>query len=174
MWSGGQTAVALGSEDLASRQVYEVWPWHCPLLNSQGVCRGQQRLLVLDKIVKSISDGNCKVEIPSTAPNVLVWYPGPVLLCSVAESCPTLCNPMDCRLSGSSVHGIFHASILEWVAIPFSRGSSRLRDRTCISCIGRQILYHCATWFSLISPVLAAGGSGILATLTLGAPHSSP
>ena len=48
---------------------------------------------------------------------------------------------MDCRLPGSSVHGISQARILEWVAIPFSRGSSRPRDRTRISCIGRWILY---------------------------------
>ena len=42
----------------------------------------------------------------------------------VAQSCPTLCNSMDCSLPGSSVHGIFQARILEWVAISFSRGSS--------------------------------------------------
>ena len=42
--------------------------------------------------------------------------------CEVAQSCPTLCNPMDCSLPGSSVHGIFQARILEWVAISFSRG----------------------------------------------------
>ena len=47
---------------------------------------------------------------------------------------------MDCSLPGSFVHGIFQARILEWVA----RGSSRPRDRTCLSCIPRQILYHCA------------------------------
>ena len=41
----------------------------------------------------------------------------------VAQSCPTLCDPMDCSLLGSSVHGIFHARILEWVAIPFLGGS---------------------------------------------------
>ena len=49
---------------------------------------------------------------------------------------------------GSSVHGIFQARILEWVAIPFFRGSSQPRDRTCVSCVScivRQILYHCAT-----------------------------
>ena len=51
----------------------------------------------------------------------------------VAQSCPTLCNPMDCSLPGSSVHGIFQASILEWVAISFSRGSSWPRDRTQVS-----------------------------------------
>ena len=48
----------------------------------------------------------------------------------VAQSCPTLCNPMDCSLPGSSVHGIFQARVLEWVAISFSRGSSRPRDGT--------------------------------------------
>ena len=42
-----------------------------------------------------------------------------------AQLCPTLCDPMDCSLTGSSIHGIFQARILEWVAISFSRGSSR-------------------------------------------------
>ena len=42
----------------------------------------------------------------------------------VAQLCPTLCDLMDCSLPGSSVHGILQARILEWVAIPFSRGSS--------------------------------------------------
>ena len=42
----------------------------------------------------------------------------------VAQSCPALCNPMDCSLPGSSVHGIFQARILEWVAIPVCRGAS--------------------------------------------------
>ena len=46
----------------------------------------------------------------------------------VAQSCPTLCNPMECSLPGSSVYGIFQASILEWVAISFSRSSSEPRD----------------------------------------------
>ena len=53
----------------------------------------------------------------------------------VAQSCPTLCDPMDCSLPGSSLHGILQARILEWVAISFSRGSSRSRDRTLASCI---------------------------------------
>jgi len=46
----------------------------------------------------------------------------------VAESCLTLCNPTDCRLPGSSVHGILQAKRPEWVAIPFSRGSSQPRS----------------------------------------------
>ena len=43
---------------------------------------------------------------------------------SVLQLCPALCDPMDCSLPGSSVHGILQARILEWIAIPFSRGSS--------------------------------------------------
>ena len=65
------------------------------------------------------------------------------------QSRPTLCDPTDCSLSGSPVHGILQARILEWVAISCSRESSRPRDQTCISlisCIGRQILYACAPW----------------------------
>ena len=54
---------------------------------------------------------------------------------SVPRSCPTLCDPVDCSPPGSSVHGILQARILEWVAISFSRGSSRPRDRTQVSCI---------------------------------------
>ena len=51
----------------------------------------------------------------------------------VAQSCPTLCDPMDCSLSGSSIHGIFQARVLEWIAISFSRGSSQPRNRTRVS-----------------------------------------
>ena len=72
-----------------------------------------------------------------------------VQACSVAQSCPTLCDPMDCSLSGFFVHGVFQARRLEWIVISCSRGSSRLRDQihvSCFSCIGRWILYHCATW----------------------------
>ena len=62
-----------------------------------------------------------------------------LLQCMHAQSSQTLCNPTD-----SSVHGISQARILEWVAIPFSRGSSWPRDQTRVSCgssIGRRILY---------------------------------
>ena len=65
------------------------------------------------------------------------WY--------VPQSSPTLCNPMDYSQPGSSVHGIFQARILEWVAISYSRGSSQPRDQShisSVSCIDRQILYH--------------------------------
>ena len=55
----------------------------------------------------------------------------------VAQSCSTLCDPMDCSPPGSSVHRISQARILECVAMPFSRGSSQPRDRTLVSCIAR-------------------------------------
>ena len=58
-----------------------------------------------------------------------------VMLWLVAQSCLTLCNPMDCSPPGSSVHGILQARILEWVAMPSSMGSSQPRDGTSISSI---------------------------------------
>ena len=61
------------------------------------------------------------------------------------QLCQTLCNPMDCSSSSSSVNGILQVRILQWVALPFSRGSSRPRDKTQVSGIGRQVLYHWAT-----------------------------
>ena len=64
-----------------------------------------------------------------------------VALCTCAQSCPTLCNPMDCNPPGSSVHGILLARILEGAAIFSSRASPLPRDRTCvfyISCIGGE------------------------------------
>ena len=59
--------------------------------------------------------------------------------------CPTLCNPVDCSPPGSPVHGILQARVLEWVAISFSRGSSRSRDRTWVSCIEGRFFTNWAT-----------------------------
>ena len=61
----------------------------------------------------------------------------------VAQSCPNLCDPMDCSLPGSSIHGIFQARVLEWAAISFSRGSSWPRDRSRISQIAGR---HFTIW----------------------------
>ena len=63
----------------------------------------------------------------------------------VAQSCPTLCDPMDCSLPGSSLHGILQARILEWAAISFSRGSSWLGDRTWVPCIAGRCFNLWAT-----------------------------
>ena len=60
----------------------------------------------------------------------------------------TRCNLMDCSLLGSSVHRLSQARILGWVVISFSIGGSWPRDQTCVSCTGRQILYHWAIWES--------------------------
>ena len=60
----------------------------------------------------------------------------------VAQLCPTLCDPMDCSPPGSSVYGILQAGILEWAAIAFSRGSSRPRDWTQVSCIAARFFYY--------------------------------
>ena len=74
-----------------------------------------------------------------------------VIMCVSAQlqSCPTFWDSVDCKPSGSSVHGIFQARILECVAISYFRRSSWPRNWTsvsCIFCIGRWILYHRATW----------------------------
>ena len=63
----------------------------------------------------------------------------------VAQSGLTLCNPMDCGLPGSSVHGILQARIQEWAAISFSRGSSPPRDRTQVFCIAGRFFTIWAT-----------------------------
>ena len=62
-----------------------------------------------------------------------------------AQSCPTVCDPVDCSLPGFSVHWIFQARVLEWVALSFSRGSSWPRDRTQVSCIAGRCFTLWAT-----------------------------
>ena len=74
-------------------------------------------------------------------------------VCSVTQSCLTLCNPMDCSPPGSSVHEILQGRILEGIAMPSSRGSSQPRDQihiSYISCICRRIFFTTsATWEAL-------------------------
>ena len=66
----------------------------------------------------------------------------------VAQSCPTLCDSMDCSLSGSSVHGIFQARVLEWIAISFSRGFFQPRNWTRVS----RIAGRCCTVWATSNP----------------------
>ena len=63
-------------------------------------------------------------------------------VCVCAESCPSLCDTMDCSPPGSSVHGILQARILEWVAISYSRGIFTIQGSNPHLLLGRQILYH--------------------------------
>ena len=74
--------------------------------------------------------------------------PKSLCACSVIQLCPTLCNHMNISPPGSSVHGILQTKIPEWIPIFSFRGSSPSKDQThasCVSCTGRQILYHWAT-----------------------------
>ena len=73
------------------------------------------------------------------------------------QSCLTLCDPMDCSQPGASVHGIFQASILEWVVMPFSRGCSWPKDWTWVSCIAGRFFNHLS---HLGSPKLYLAASG--------------
>ena len=80
----------------------------------------------------------------------------------VAQSCPTLCNPMDCSSPGSSIHGILQARILEWVAIPFSRASSQIRDWSWVSCIAGRFF---SIWATRELPGKSRGSGTVLKTL---------
>ena len=86
------------------------------------------------------------ITVTTQGPNLLFtsqcW---PLCLVLVTQLCPTLYNPMGCSPPGSSVHGIFQARILVWVAIPSSRGSSWPRDRTQVSCIAGRFFTIWAT-----------------------------
>ena len=81
------------------------------------------------------------------------WSPVCVCVCVCVRaeflSCVPLCHPEDCSPPGSSVHGLSQAKILKWVAISFSRGSSRPRDQTHISCI-----YFIGRWIFFIPELL--------------------
>ena len=68
-----------------------------------------------------------------------------LLCCSIAQSCLTLWEPMDYGLPGSTVHGIFLARILRWIAIPFSRGFSWHKDQTQVCCIAGRCFTIWAT-----------------------------
>ena len=108
--------------------------------------------LIFNKVTKTI---RCERTAFSTNIAVAPGYPRAEELSQVpflipyayaqSLSCVQLWGPMDCSSPGSSVHGICQARILEWVAISFSRGSSRARNRILVTCVDRWILYHWAT-----------------------------
>ena len=123
-------------------QVLLARPMRLSLLNAQDPsgCGGTQVLRALWVAPQSLSVLSqhwcqglpCGIG-PECPPSALVKY-----LCNgdlaSGQSCLTLCGPKDCSPPGSSVHGTLQARILEWAAIPFSRGSSRPQDRTRLSC----------------------------------------
>ena len=77
---------------------------------------------------------------------------GKTMCVLVTELCPTLCDPMNCSLPGFSFHGILQVRILEWIAIPFSRGSSRPRDGTLVSCITGRFFHFLSYREVIVSP----------------------
>ena len=88
---------------------------------------------------------------------LLHWKVGSLPLESeseVSQSCPTLGDLMDCSLPGSSLHGILQATVLEWVAISFSRGSSQPRDWIQVSCIPGRRFNFWATREAHLEPCL--------------------
>ena len=103
---------------------------------------GKVMYLLLNMLSKLVIDF-----LPRSKRLLISWLQSPfaVILSEwvreVTQSCPTLCDPMDCSPPGSLVHGIFQAWILEWVAISFSRGSSQPRDRTQVS----RVVCRCFT-----------------------------
>ena len=114
--------------------------------------RGAVQICLQRGLLLTCSAGNWQPCLCSAFRTLLGLSSSCVHVCSVAQSCPTLCNSMDCSPPGSSVHGISQARILEWVAISCHRGSSWPRDWTCVSwvsCTGKLILCHWATWGTL-------------------------
>ena len=90
----------------------------------------------------------------------------PYAICVLgAQSCPTLCNPRHCSPPGSSVHGILQARVLEWVAIPFSRGSSWPRNRTWVSYIAGRFF---TVWATREAHLLNNSGGNFSTKIILG------
>ena len=113
----------------------------CPACNTSAA------LPLPEPSVEAQSKSHLTFQVSATAhTGATGLLPMPLSVCvSAPQSCPTLCDPMDSSPPGSSVHGILQARIREWIAMPFSRGSSRPRDRTHISYIshiGRRALYY--------------------------------
>ena len=83
-----------------------------------------------------------------------IWFIKPSWMNGFSCSVVSLCDPMDHSLPGPSVHGILQARTLEWIAIPFSRGSSQPRDRTWVSCIAGRFFTDWNTRTSTLNKAL--------------------
>ena len=124
------------------------------MLQPQGPCFPRPRqvasasFLTLHSLCLVNSSSRClfsSLSLASTVSGVLCDQINPIYFClsvvSVAKSCLTLWDLHGCSPPVSPVHGILQARLLEWIAISFSRGSSRPRDGTHVSCTGRWVLY---------------------------------
>ena len=136
------------SSESAGLQSGSLWP--LPGSPAQGTCHSKTASAVLWRFCECIcppcvQEGVLRYK---SAFNIRVFVTLKHNFCSyclVPQSCPTFCDSMDGSLLGYSVHGLAQTRILEWETISSSGGSSWPRDRTHISCTGRQILYPWAT-----------------------------
>ena len=116
-------------------------------LLAQGTLKDRGFIWIVFKIFFTADTGHCELKMSSWISYPMsFFYKGMLIQCherrkgkSPSQSCLTLCDPKDCSLPGSSIHGVFQARVLEWVAISFSRRSSLPGDWTWVSQIaGRR------------------------------------
>ena len=120
--------------------IHLVYSFHFSSFIFLSVC-GSEKLQANDLFIYDCLEIGLSITVMEIAwiePQVV-----PLKWSEVAQSSLTLCDPMDCSIQGSSIHGIFQARVLEQVAISFSRGSSQPRDRTQVSHIAGRC---CTVW----------------------------
>ena len=118
--------VCVGTQLLSPVQLFATpWTVACPAPLSMEFSRQESWSGLPFSPPGDLSDPGIEPASPALVGRFFTLEPPGIthFLGEVAQSCPTLCDPVDCSLPGSSVHGISQAGILEWVAIPFSRGS---------------------------------------------------
>ena len=135
----------MGSGEKQCTFHYKISQWNWKRSNSPKSCREKQRPELHLNFAFSVFTVSLFPTVwwESADESVIVSEMKVKVL--VAQSCLTLCDPMDCSSPGFSIYGIFQARILEWVVIPFSRGSAQHRNQTQVSCITGEFLPSWAT-----------------------------
>ena len=128
-----------------------IWIWGFKITHFPAhlvLCKDTPSVQILCRLWSKDSSRYCSVnvnvdgqacfypdEVKNTVrwPRIKKWQAAGFMRSEVSQSCLTFCNPMDCTLTGSSVHGIFQVTVLEWLAISFSRASSCPRFQTRVS-----------------------------------------
>ena len=130
---------ASGESNLADTLILDFWPpelWEINVCGLGSPVWGAL-LWIQHTICVIIPLSLPRLIFPTPSYSIFLWHHQVhyIFMVLVAQSCLTLCDPTDRRPPGSSVHGILQVRILKPVAIPFSRGSSRPKDQTWLSCI---------------------------------------